>query len=386
MPTCRKTPTANETSIEAAGDLLLQAERPLILIGAAANRKQVSAALSRLIEEREIPFITTQMGKGVVDERSDWYIGNAALSSGDFVHLAARCADVILNVGHETVEKPPFLMQAEGGMRMIHLNYGPAQVEPVYFSHVEVTGDIADALDRLNRRLDAPRTWNTEAFLEIRNAALRPEMAARPTEKTMSSRQIANHLRTLLPTDAVLCLDNGLYKIFFARDYPAYLPNTVLLDNALATMGAGLPSAMATKIAYPERAVVAICGDGGFLMNAQELETAVRLGLNLVILVLRDDSYGMIRWKQDAMGFQAYGLDFGNPDFVQLAHSYGAKGHRVESLDHLAELLPSLLGASGVHLLDVPIDYEQDRNFIDRELPQRVREMESETPCSRADL
>ena len=146
-----------------------------------------------------------------------------------------------------------------------------------------------------------------------------------------------------MPPDGVIALDNGTYKIWFARNYLTKQPNTVLLDNALATMGAGLPSAMMVAMLYPERHVMSICGDGGFMMNSQELETAVRLGLNLVVLILRDDAYGMIRWKQAAQGLPDWGLEYGNPDFVAYAESYGAFGHRVEATEDFAPIPRTVL-------------------------------------------
>ena len=150
-----------------------------------------------------------------------------------------------------------------------------------------------------------------------------------------------------MPADGIICLDNGVYKIWFARNYPARMPNTVLLDNALATMGAGLPSAMASAMVYPDRKVMAICGDGGFMMNSQEMETAVRLKLNITVLILRDDAYGMIRWKQANMGFADFGLTYGNPDFVKYAESYGAHGHRVESAADLPRAAAQCLDTPG---------------------------------------
>jgi len=172
----------------------------------------------------------------------------------------------------------------------------------------------------------------------------------------------------VMPENGIIALDNGMYKIWFARNYPAYLPNTVLLDNALATMGAGLPSAMAAKLVYPDRRVMAICGDGGFMMNSQEMETAVRLGLDLVVLVLRDDGYGMIKWKQAQMNFDDYGLDFGNPDFVDYARAYGASGHRVEKTADLARLIEECYSAGGVHLIDVPVDYRNNDRILNNEI------------------
>ena len=178
-------------------------------------------------------------------------------------------------------------------------------------------------------------------------------------------------VRKVMPDDGIIALDNGIYKIWFARNYRAHGPNTVLLDNALATMGAGLPSAMAAKIVYPQRRVMAICGDGGFMMNSQEMETAVRLGLDLVVLILRDDAYGMIKWKQSNMGFDDFGLDYGNPDFVQYANSYGATGHRLESAESLIPLIEECFNTAGVHLIEVPIDYSDNDRILNSDIKEQ---------------
>ena len=172
--------------------------------------------------------------------------------------------------------------------------------------------------------------------------------------------------------DGIIALDNGVYKIWFARNYMAKHPNTVLLDNALATMGAGLPSAMAARFVHPDRRVMAICGDGGFMMNSQELETAVRLKMNLVVLILRDDAYGMIKWKQLNYGFENFGLDYGNPDFVKYAESYGAQGHRVESAVGLKPLLEHCHSTPGVHVIDCPIDYSENDRILNKEIQERA--------------
>ena len=173
-------------------------------------------------------------------------------------------------------------------------------------------------------------------------------------------------IRRAMPDDGIIALDNGVYKIWFARNYRAWAANTVLLDNALATMGAGLPSAMMAAMLHPDRRVMAICGDGGFMMNSQELETAVRLGLNLVVVVLNDNSYGMIRWKQAAMGFADWGLEFSNPDFVVYAQSYGAGGHRVAAADQFSATIDECYQSGGVHLIEVPIDYSENKRRVDR--------------------
>jgi len=182
--------------------------------------------------------------------------------------------------------------------------------------------------------------------------------------------RIVADTRACMPDDGVLCLDNGMYKLWYARYYRARQPNTILLDNALATMGAGLPSAMAAKLVHPHRKVLAICGDGGFMMNAQELETAVRLKLDLVILLLRDDAYGMIRWKQADMGFADYGMQFGNPDFVMFAEAHGAHGHRPDSAEAFLPTLRAAFEAGGVHLIDLAIDYSDNHRILDEQIRQ----------------
>jgi acetolactate synthase I/II/III large subunit len=176
----------------------------------------------------------------------------------------------------------------------------------------------------------------------------------------------------VMPEDGIVALDNGMYKIWFARNYRTWVPNTLLLDNALATMGAGLPSAMMASMLYPDRRVLAVCGDGGFMMNSQEMETAVRLKLNLVVLILQDNAYGMIRWKQAVDNFADFGLTFGNPDFVKYAEAYGAVGARVETADGLAPTLEAAFRAGGVHLITVPIDYSENVRVLVDELKNRV--------------
>jgi acetolactate synthase-1/2/3 large subunit len=174
-----------------------------------------------------------------------------------------------------------------------------------------------------------------------------------------------------MPEDGIVCLDNGMYKIWFARNYRTHVANTLLLDNALATMGAGLPSAMMAALLYPERRVMAVCGDGGFMMNSQEMETAVRLGLNLVVVILSDNAYGMIRWKQSVDNFPDFGMTFGNPDFVRYAQAYGAKGSRVASVEDLVPTLEAAFTGGGVHLVEIPIDYSENTRVLVEELRNR---------------
>ena len=352
-------------------DLLQAAKHPLLVIGAGSNRKLTARQLEAFVEKEGIPFITTQMGKGVIDERHPLCLGNAALSANDFLHRAIEAADVIINVGHDVVEKPPFFMKP-GGRQVIHVNFFSAAVDPVYFPQVELVGDIANSIWQLTERLEPQAQWDFDWFSTTR-AAMEAHVAEGHDDPRFPvyPQRIVADVRKVMPDDGIIALDNGVYKIWFARNYRAHAPNTVLLDNALATMGAGLPSAMAAKIVFPERKVVAICGDGGFMMNSQELETAVRLGLDLVVLILNDSGYGMIKWKQANMGFENFGLDFINPCFVKYADSYGARGHRLDATDQLVPLLEECQREGGVHLIDIPVDYSDNDRILNQELPRR---------------
>ena len=366
-------PVVEEKSIRQAIELLEQARRPLLLVAAGANRKLTARVLRQFIDKQQIPFITTQMGKGVIDETSPHFVGNAALSAGDFLHRAINAADLIINVGHDVVEKPPFFM-TQGGIHVIHVNFQSAAVDPVYFPQVELVGDIANAIWQLNERLEPQDSWDFSYFRKV-CSALEHHLVEGVDDGRfpMYPQRLVADVRKVMPDDGIIALDNGVYKIWFARNYKARHPNTVLLDNALATMGAGLPSAMAARLVFPGRKVMAICGDGGFMMNSQELETAVRLGLNLVVLILDDSAYGMIKWKQANMGFRNFGLDLGNPDFVKYADSYGATGHRLSKADDLLPLMHSCLESDGVHLIDVPVDYSDNDRILNREIQAKSK-------------
>jgi acetolactate synthase I/II/III large subunit len=364
-------PAAHPEAIERAAAMIREAKRPLVMIGAAASRPRLAPGLTAFIHRTGIPFFNTQMGKGVVAGGTDLWMGTAALSERDYVHEAIDKADLIVTIGHDTVEKPPFIM-GPSGPKVIHIGYTPANVEQVYFPHAEVIGDVACTLEMLAERLEG-NLPNAAALVPLR-AGILQRVLDRATEGRFppTPQRIVNDVRKVMPEDGIVCLDNGMYKIWFARNYRSRRSNTLLLDNALATMGAGLPSAMMAKLLNPGRRVLAVCGDGGFMMNSQELETAVRLKQNLVVLILDDSSYGMIRWKQAVDEFPDFGLTFGNPDFVKYAESYGARGWRVQATDDLIPTLEAAFEAGGVHLVAVPIDYSENTRVLVDELRSRV--------------
>jgi len=357
-------PIAPAAAIERAAAMIMAAKRPLVMLGAAASRPHLAGPLSAFVRRAKIPFFNTQMGKGAVNAGSNLYIGTAALSERDWVHEAIDQADLIVSIGHDTIEKPPFLM-GHDGPQVIHVGATPATVEQVYFPQAEIVGDVGASLAGLADRLEG-KLPNASALLGLREGIL-AHLAEGSTEDRfpLTPQRI---VRKVIPPDGIVALDNGMYKIWFARNYRTSVANTLLLDNALATMGAGLPSAIAASLINPDKRVLAVCGDGGFMMNSQELETAVRLKQNLVVLVLEDHAYGMIRWKQEVDGFSDFGLDFGNPDFVSYAKSYGAKGSRVGNAAEFATMLETAFREGGVHLVVAPIDYSENMRVLVHEL------------------
>jgi acetolactate synthase-1/2/3 large subunit len=368
-------PVAHPAALDRAAEMILAAKRPLIMIGAAGNRPRLVEALSDFVHRVRIPFFNTQMGKGAVTGGSNLYMGTAALSERDYVHQAIDRADLIISIGHDTIEKPPFIM-GKNGPTVIHVGFTSANVEQVFFPHAEVIGDIGASLPLLAQRLDG-KLQTDNLFLDLRQKILNHINERAEDERfPVTPQRLVHDVRAVMPEDGIVCLDNGMYKIWFARNYRTHVANTLLLDNALATMGAGLPSAMMAALLHRDRRVMAVCGDGGFMMNSQEMETAVRLGLNLVVLILDDGAYGMIRWKQASDNFPDYGMTFKNPDFVTYAEAYGATGHRVGRTEDLAPTLEAAFSAGGVHIVAVPIDYSENTRVLVDELRGRVPDVE----------
>ncbi len=374
-PSSPRRPIAEYKAITQAVSMIQEARSPVLLIGAGANRKLTAKMLAQFVAKTGIPYITTQMGKGVLDEGGELFLGNTALSDGDFVHRVIERADLIINVGHDVVEKPPFFMRPNG-VRVIHVNFESAAVDPVYFPQLEVIGDIANSIWQIKEQIEPQDSWKLEFYRDVHDAYVAHRADLENDDRfPILPERVVRDIRRAMPRDGIVALDNGVYKIWFARNYPAHYPNTLLLDNALATMGAGLPSAMAAKLVNPDKPVIAVCGDGGFMMNSQEMETAVRLGLHLVVIILRDDAYGMIKWKQAHMQFADFGLDYGNPDFVMYAQSYGARGWRIDATDQLLPRVQACLAEPAVHLIDVPVDYSLNDETLNKTIRERSMQL-----------
>jgi acetolactate synthase-1/2/3 large subunit len=345
-------------------DTLQKAKRPIILIGAGANRKRITNYLTKFIQKTNIPFFTSQMGKGVVDESLPQYLGTGALTSWDGVHKIIDQADCVLAVWYDVIEKPATIVD-RCDTTLIHINFYPAQVDQTYQPTLQVVGDIGSTFWQLYES-DLDTSHRDFADMYAQAQVYHAEMQEKTTQEMQAPevwlRALARILRQHLQTEDVLALDNGLYKLWLTRNFPAYHANTFLVDNALATMGAGVSMGMAVRLLDQEHEVVCVVGDGGLMMNLGDLHTAVTLGWPLTIILLNDNAYGMIKWKQHAMGFQDFGLDLTNPDFNLLAQSFGADYQFADSPQKLQEALKKTHMQPGVHLIEVPIVYPAEVN------------------------
>ncbi len=353
-------PHPDEKAIRCLVAELENAQCPIILIGAGANRKQVTKYLSKFIEMYNIPFFESQMGKGVVDERYSQYVGTAALSEGDGVHKVVKQADLIIAVGHDVIEKPTNFV-TEGKTRTVHINFYEAKVDDVYTPQLEVVGDIGYTFWRLTEET-INHSWNFEEMYKTASEEKKKSAKNEETEEGLyQPRRFVRELREALGEQDVLALDNGWYKIWIARNYLTYHPNTLLLDNTFATMGGGLATGTCAKFLNPEKNVVVITGDGGLLMNLGDLETTVRLGGDITVVVINNNSYGMIKVKQQHAGFADFGLDLPNPDFMKLAESFGAKGYTANP-DTFQTTLEKAMQEKGVKIIELALQYPNEVN------------------------
>ncbi len=343
-----------------------KATTPIILIGAGANRKRITTYLTQFIEKYNMPYFTSQMGKWVVSKRQQNYLGTAALTKWDYIHDAIAESDLILSVGYDNAEKPTDILWIQG-KPVININFVTSEFDYVYSPYLDVIWDIWNVFWNLCEAEIDDSNWDFSqiyAINEKNQKQIQDNLQLEAQFPYMMPRRLAKELREVLGDDDILALDNGLYKVWLARNYPARAPNTILLDNALATMWAGYASAMEAKRINPDKNVVCVTGDGGLVMNLWDIETAVRLKLDFVIVVLNNNSYGMIEWKQESAGFEQYGLSFQNPDFVKLAESFWARGYKVEKKEDFKPTLAKSLKQTGLTIIDVDFDYPRDGKIL----------------------
>jgi acetolactate synthase-1/2/3 large subunit len=349
-----------------ASEMIGQAKDPLIILSSGANRNLITRGLTQFIEKTGIHAVHTQMGKGVLSDESEYSLYAAGIHRRDYVNCGIDCADVIITIGYNIVEYPPSVWNRNRDKKIINIDFTEAEVDKYYDPDIEVIGDVSCSLRQLGALIAERKTGKT--FREVREFLGRKLSLDFKKQFPPTPREVVRHVRDVLAHEDIVTLDNGIYKLWFSRLYPAYRPNTFLLDNALATMGAGLSMAIAAKMLHPDRNVLAVVGDGGFMMNSRELELALRYNIPVVVLLLNDNAYGFIKWEQQAKGFQNFGLEYGNPDFVKYAESYGAVGMRVNEGDSLPDLLRKAFDRKTVVLIECPIDYSVNYETFSKEL------------------
>ena len=358
---------AGDEAIEQALTELYDARSPLIMLGAGAERHPVPAAFRDLARATGIPYFCTWMGKGVGDEADKNFIGAITMPGMDYVGVAASKADVILNVGHDISEKAPFLMCPDGTQTVIHVNTFPAHADHIYFPQLQLVGDIVHTLNRMKEMSTGLTSDWDHHFALAMGQKMRESMARGAGDATSfpaKPQYLAAAARAALPENGIITLDNGVHKLWFTRNFPVRHPHIHLVDSALGSMGPALPAAISAGLAHPERPILAVAGDGGFMMNAQELETAHRLDLNIVVLILNDNGLGMIRMKQAMDGNLPLSVDFGNPDFAKLAEAHGAAGYRLDNPADLPGILTAAFADGGLHVIDAPVDYRENMGLL----------------------
>jgi acetolactate synthase-1/2/3 large subunit len=371
-------PEPTDEAIAHAADLIATSQRPLVLAGNGVLRRRAAPELRAFARGLHVPVAATFMGKGAIDDRSHLSLMAVGLQARDHVLSGFDRADLVICVGYDLVEYAPAGWNPDGRKRIVHIDTQPAEVDAQYRPEVELVGDIDGSLRRLLTAVQ-PRgisgrdpgerheARETLVHADLRTALLE-ELAAGQASDALPitpQRAIADLREALGPEDIVVS-DVGAHKVWVARLYQAYEPNTVIISNGFAAMGISVPGAIAAKLVHPDRKVVALCGDGGFLMNSQELETAKRIGANITVVVWRDDGYGLIDWKQRNEFGRPFGVEFGNPDFVAYAESFGIAGFRPASA---ADLLPTLrraLDVDGPALVEIPIDYRENLRLTEQ--------------------
>jgi acetolactate synthase-1/2/3 large subunit len=339
--------------IEKAARIISEATCPVLLAGNGVIRGHASGALVRFAEKLNIPVATTFMAKGVISDVHPLALGAIGLQTPDYVNFGFAEADTVIAVGYDVVEYAPRFWNPKLDKKIVHVDLSPAEVDAAYIVNVGVVGDIASSLDALAQRATPHSTAHDRHFRQMLRDEL--EQGRHDTSFPLKPQRILADLRSALADDDIVISDVGAHKVWLARLFPCLQPNTCIISNGFAAMGMAVPGAVAAKLVHPNRRVVAVTGDGGFLMNSQELETAVRMETPFVVLVFNDRSYGLIRWKQLQQFDRPAFVDFNNPDFVKYAESFGANGCRIGSADELLPALRTALSSNKLTIIDCPV-------------------------------
>ena len=358
-------PSPDRLALQTAARLIEGASFPLIFAGNGVIRGGASQELRKFARSRGIPVVHTFMAKGSMPYDDDLSLLSAGLQARDYISCGFDKADLIIAVGYDPVEYAPKFWNPDRKKPIIHVDFTPAEVDSFYQPAVEVVADVREALELLNGLVKGEK--DPAPFLTLRRFILEQlEEGSTDDSFPLKPQRILRDLRAHMGREDILISDVGSHKLWIARTYPAYEPNTVLISNGFAAMGFALPAAISAKLVHPEKKVVAVSGDGGFLMNCQELETAQRLGLAVVNVIFRDGGYNLIQWKQQTHLGRESGVTFGNPDFVELARAFGAKGYRVDSARQLGPILAEAMAHPGPSIVDVPVDYRENAKLTAR--------------------
>ena len=354
---------ASSGSLNEAAALISRAENPLILLGNGAIRANASAALTEFATRLQIPVTNSFMGKGVISYTHPLSLWTTGLQQRDFITCAFEESDLIISVGYDLVEYSPKKWNPNGNIPIIHIGLSDAEIDSSYIPKVEVVGDISDSLREILRRSDrqgkaAPHACQLRS--EIRADY---EQYAKDDSYPVKPQKLIYDLRQVMSPEDILISDVGAHKMWIARNYHCDRPNTCLISNGFAAMGIAIPGAIAAKLVYPDRKVIAATGDGGFMMNCQELETAKRVGTAFVTIIFHDGGYGLIEWKQHNHYDESNFIKFTNPDFVKFAESMGLKGYRVEKTADLIPILQEALEQDVPAVIDCPVDYRENLRF-----------------------
>jgi len=358
-------PEPSPAQITRAVEALRRAKRPVLLVGNGVVRRWAHEATRRFASRLRIPVLHTFMAKGVLPDSDPLSLYTVGLQARDYSSIVLEQADVVIALGYDFVEYAPCLWNPRCDKRIIHIDVSPAEVDEHYFVEVGILGDLRLSLGQIGvQATPFGASWAQDARATVVEgfAAEEPEPDAWP----LRPQRIIADLRAALKQDDVVVCDVGAHKLWMARNFPCDVPNSCIISNGFAAMGIAMPGAIAAKLLYPERHVIAVTGDGGFLMNSQELETAVRLRLPIVVLIWRDNGYGVIRWKQQLKFGRSAFVDFGNPDFVRYAESFGAVGYRVTASSELAPMLADALKQPVPSIIDCPVDYDENIRLSER--------------------
>lgn len=351
--------------VEKAAGLIFQAEHPVILAGHSAVRAHAAEALTKFAEQLKIPVINTMMAKGIIPMDNRYSMGTMGIPQRDFQNVMLDNSDLVIAVGYDIVEFSPSKWNRTQNHKIIHLDVRPAHIHSLYQPQVQVVGDISDSLEKIAVRCH--RENEPELFFRLKKLMLEDYSAAESDDGfPIKPQRVLHDIRQVLGQEDILISDVGAHKMWIGRQYNCYHPNTCIISNGFASMGISVPGAIAAKLIYPEKKVLAVSGDGGFMMNCQEMETALRIGVPIVVMIFNDSGYGLIRWKQeDHFGSSCF-TDFTNPDFVKFAESMGAKGYRIQSAEEIIPVLEDAFSQNVPCIIDCPIDYSENTRLSER--------------------